>query len=132
MSPEKTVFELGGAVLAGTTGDRQLIIHATQGVPEYYCELFDGNNFFFGLTHSTNGTDFVDDGNTSLTGAFENRPLTLAMRRTPGNTVTCNTTWPGTTQLQNTVPGSIVANQVGFYIQRIQFRADYFIAIQTQ
>ncbi len=133
MSPDNTMFELGGAVLAGaTSGNRQLIIHATQGDAEYYCELFDGTNFFFGLTHSTDGTSFIDDGNTILTGAFENRALRVAMRRTPGNTVACTTDWPGTTRLQNTVPASIVANQVGFYVLRVQLRLDYFIAIQTQ
>jgi hypothetical protein len=132
MSPENTLFELGGAVLAGAAGDRQLLVHATQGAAEYYCELFDGSSFFFGLTHTTNGTNFVDDVTASLTGSLENRALGLTMRRTAGNTVNCTTTWPGASPIQATVPGSIAANQVGFYIQRVQLRADYFIAIQTQ
>lgn len=132
MTPQNDRFELGGAVLAGYSGARQLTVNAAQGDASYYCELFNESTFFFALTHTTDGSNFTGADFTYLNGAFENQNVVLAMSRTSGNAITCDSTWPGATQLDAAAPNSIAATQVGIYLQRIVFRADYFVVIRTE
>lgn len=132
LAPEADLFELGGEVMTGYTGARQLTVYAEQGPARYYCELFNDTTFFVALTHTLDSSTFTGDDYTSLSGAFENHGLTLAMERAPGNAVACHSSWPGATDLAATVPASIVADRVGMYMQRIVVRIDYFVQIRTR
>ena len=133
MSPNNRLFEVGGAVVNGASGSRQLTLFAGETVGEYYCEIFDDTNFFFGLTHTLDDMTYVDDGNVTLAGAFQNQAFAMSNRRTGTSTVQCKTNYPGVgNSIEHQIPTSIVPTEIGFYVQKIQFRADYFIIIETQ
>lgn len=130
-TPQDDYIEIGGAVLTSYTGSRQITVNARQSAAKYYCELFNDTTFFIALTHTLDGSSFTGDDSQSLSGTLDPRAVTLAMSRSAGNAVKCNASWPGSQMLQATVPTSINANQIGFYIQRLQVRIDYFIVIRT-
>jgi hypothetical protein len=129
-TPQDDVFELGGAVTAVHSGTRQLTVQARQGSAAYYCELFNESTFFIALTYTTDGSNYNGADFEYLTGTFDARPVVLSTSRAAGNAVGCKSTWPGAPDLMATVPTSIAATQVGFYVQRIAIRIDYFVIIR--
>ena len=130
ITPTTDYFELGGAVMAGAAGTRQLTVTADNGPAQLYCELYDSaGEFTLELSHSTDGVNYLTDATTTLSGRFENHPLVLAMHHAPAQ-VECDSDWPGATPLGHAHP-AVTPNVIGFYVQGISFRADYFIVIHT-
>ena len=130
--PARDTYELGGAILAGYAGARQVTLGARRGNGTFYCELYSESTFFFALTHTTNSTDYTGADFVFLNGAFENRAFTLATSYAPPSAAGCRSSWPGATDLQATVPASIQPTSVALYLQRIHLRLDYFVVIRTE
>jgi hypothetical protein len=131
--PATDYFEVGGFVGASvTTRQRQLTVMAFHGPGLYFCELGQPVNRspFWQFTYTPDGASFVGGAVVGLTGQVENQNVVLAMTLTPP-AVRCSSDWPGTTDLNDTIPVGIDPVDIGFYAQGMEFRADYFILIRT-
>ena len=128
--PTTDFFQLGGMVMGGDAGVRQLTVTADNAPAQVYCELYDdASSFTFEISHSDDGSTYVSDQTTALAGRFQNQDLALAMRHTPAR-IDCTSSWPGAIPLTNPHP-ALTPNVLGFYVEGIVFRADYFVVIHT-
>jgi hypothetical protein len=105
-------------------------VEASDGI--YYCEFWEGSsNAIFSFTYGVNGTGtFPAIDWQSVTPNFANQSFVMTLRHTP-TTMTCESTWPGTSPKTGAIPGGVgTAERVFIGTSRLEVKVDYLLQIR--
>ena len=107
-------------------------VEASDGI--YYCEFWEGpSNAIFSFTYGVNGgSQFPAIDWEQVTAPFAPQSFVMTLSHTP-TTMTCGSTFPGTTPRTGTIPVAVGdAQRVFIGTSRLDVRVDYLVLIREQ
>jgi hypothetical protein len=130
--PGRNTWELGGVLLAGGAGSRQLSLQigTTTGQAHYYCELYDGGS---GITlqfeYSYDGSTFMNVAAAPVPGRLDASPVRMTLVHTPP-TMRCLATWKGVDYVaEGAIPAGIQPEQLNVAFNNVDVDVEYFVRL---
>lgn len=131
-APARNTWELGGTVLAGGAGSRQLSLQiGPSGLPaHYYCELYDdGATLHLQFEYTFDGTTFMGVDTVPVPGRLDAGAVRMTLVHTPP-TMTCLATWKGVDYLATgMIPAGIDPQELKIAVNNIDVDVGYFVRL---
>jgi hypothetical protein len=130
--PARNTWELGGVLLAGGAGSRQLSIQIGPkvGAGHYYCELYDGGSaLILQFEYTFDGTTYMNVAAAPIPGRLDAGAVRMTLEHTPPN-MACLATWKGVDYVAaGAIPPGIPAEELHVAFNNVDADLEWFVRL---